>query len=417
MKNKLWVILILGIILRIFLSLTTFHPDLQAYDLAGLVLKNVNPFDFYNYLYSLPKDDLILKSYPPYIFNYPPLAYLFLGGMSLLFTVFSPQVIHLNFLFNISQVLGDYLLSFHLLALKLPYFIFDLGCAYLLMKLFQDPKSKILSFGLWMFNPINLYATYMIGQHDIIPTFFVIVALYFANISNTFKNLSLAAVALGIGASFKIFPFLFLIPVVFLSDSWSKRLKLIGLGILPYLLFVLPFLGSVGYRMNALVANQTDKSFYAQIPISGGESIIIFVSILLFFYFLFLYKKISSTNLWQHFFIVGLLFFILTHYHPQWLLWLSPLLIIESLRSKFKNTLASLTLFLSWFSLLFFFDSSLTIGLFAPVFPDLYQSQTLWQILGINIDYNFARSILQSVFTGAAIYFIYSYFPSKSTNS
>ena len=415
--KKLWIILAIGIILRIILSSITYHPDIQVFDLSGQILKRGNILTLYDYLYTLDKDNEMVKNFPPQAFNYPPAAYFLLGGTSLIFTSITPPQIHADFLFNTKNILGNIYLNLHLLMLKLPYFVFDLGCAFLLFKFLDNFKTKVLAFAFWMFNPLTLYATFMMGQYDIISTFFVILSLYVVkNGKETdLKTLYLAAVFLGIGASFKVFPFLFLIPLAALTRSWQGRFKVLAVGVAPYILTILPFLSSSGFRTNALLANQLNKSFYSQIPVSGGESIILFLAALVLFYLIFLHQKLERINLWQSFFIILLVFFIFTHFHPQWFLWLSPFLVIEMVKSQLKNILVSTTLLISWFMMLFFFDASLTLGIFAPINPVLYQSKTLWELLSINIDYNFTRSILQTFFAGSAIYFIYCYFPRKNS--
>ena len=94
-----------------------------------------------------------------------------MGGASLLTTWIVDQTVHDNFVLNFSSTLGNPQLNLLLLLLKLPYFFFDIAIAYLLMGIFKEEKTKKWAFALWMFNPVNLYATYMVGQFDIIPTF------------------------------------------------------------------------------------------------------------------------------------------------------------------------------------------------------------------------------------------------------
>lgn len=419
MRKSLWILLTAGIILRIILASVTYHPDIQIFDLSGQILKTGNILTLYDYLYTLDKDNVMVKNFPPQAFNYPPAAYFLLGGASLIFTSITPQQIHVDFLFNTKNILGNIYLNLHLLMLKLPYFVFDLGCAFLLFKFFDNFKTKVLAFALWMFNPLTLYATFMMGQYDIIPTFFVILSLYLMKkekASNS-KNLYLAALFLGIGAAFKIYPFLFLVPLVSLSKSWLDRFKILVVGLIPYALTILPFLPSQGFRMNALLANQVSKSFYPQIPVSGGESIILFLAALIFFYFVFLNFLSDKIYLWKQMFLVILLFFIFTHFHPQWFLWLTPFLIIEIVKSQFKNIFVTALMLLSWFALLFFFDSSLSIGLFSPINPKLYQGEDLWHLIGVSLDFNLLRSVFHTLIAGSAIYLIVSYFPKKLPDS
>lgn len=370
MKN-IWLILISAILLRVFLSFATFHPDIKALSDGGQFITQGHILNLYDY----SSDKLAL--------NYPPLIYWFFG----LF----------NFLFN-----GNIPL------LKLSYLFFDIFLGILLYKI-VDPKKATLAFSFWMFNPISLYATYMMGQFDIIPTFFTMLSLYFV-----VKNkLSWAAFALGGGIAFKLYPIFLIVPLIILDKSFWTKIKLVIFALLPYLISVLPYLTSSSFRANALFANQSSKSLYASIPVSGGESIILFPCFLILFYLLLYMRKLTYESSWNIYLIPLLLFFIFTHYHPQWLIWVTPFLILDLMWKRFNNLLPILLIFGSWVSSLMFFDSSLTVGIFSPLLPSLKNSASIWNILRINPDYNLARSIIQTIFTSSALYFIYQYFQRK----
>lgn len=416
--SKIKLIFGLAILIRLILGAFSFHPDIQAFNLGGWVVSQGHIFDFYDYLSRLPQDNPLAQNYPADFFIYPPLIYFYHGLFAFLFNNLLRLPAYGVFVVDLANALGNWQLNFHLLLIKLPYLIFDLLSAYLIMKLFSQKREQILAMVLWLFNPVNLYATYLMGQFDVIPTFFVLLALYLVVNRSRFawQNNLLAAAALGLGASFKIYPLFFLIPLAALERSWLSRIKIVLLGGSVYLLTIFPFIFSRGFRSSALVSNLTLKSLYPQIPISGGESILLFMLFLVFLYLLFLRFKSGSENLWQRFFLVLLLFFTFTHYHPQWFLWLIPFFIIDLVRSNFRNLLAVLLALFSFKGLLFFFDPSLTLGFFAPLFPALYNLPSIWQILHLNVDYNFLRSILQTLFAGTALYFIYIYFP-KSVES
>lgn len=359
--NKILIILIAGIFLRLFLAFSTVHPDLQAFYLGGKILTEGKILNLYDY------------SSEQAVFNYPPLIYWFFG------------------LFNFLSNWGIWLL-------KLPYLIFDLLLGLLLFRLVEE-KKKILIFGLWMFNPVSLYATYMMGQFDVIPTFFTVLSFYFI----AKDKLNFAALALGFGIAFKLYPVFLLIPLLILAKSFFEKIKLLLLAALPYFISILPYLSSGSFRSNALFASQSSKSLYASIPVSGGESILLFPFLLLLFYFYIWNNQSSRINLWKVFLIPLLLFFILTHFHPQWLIWVTPFLILDLVSNKFKNWFAQFLILASWFLSLFFFDPSLTLGMFSPQAPDL------WTLLGLNLDYNFSRSIIQTIFAGSSFYLIYKW--------
>lgn len=414
MRKKILVILFLGILLRIFLAFSSFHSDVQPFYFAGTVIAKGNILNFYDFLGHLPQNDPILKVYPTNLFNYPPVVYFFLGPISYVLSLpFSQNLLH-DFIFNFPSTLGNIQLNFLLLVLKIPYIPFDLLIGLLMYKLFKEPSQKLLALTFWMFNPINLFATYMMGQFDVIPTFFAVLAIYLVTKKENLEKASLVpeSIVLGIGAAFKIFPFLFLVPLALLKKNWGDRIKIIGVGLLTYVVSILPFLSSRGFRSTALVAGQTTKSLYPKIDISGGESLLLFPLFLIFFYLLFLYKKNLRDFLWEKFFILLLLFFVFTHYHPQWFLWITPFLIIDLVKSRLNHWPLALLSFISWLVLDTFFDPGLSVWLFSPLFPQLYNLPGIWQLLRINIDINIARSVFQTIFAGTALYYIYYYFSS-----
>ena len=410
MKKYILIILSLGIVLRILLSFISYHSDIVPFDFAGKIISQGNITNFYDYLWDLPDNHPYLKVYPKNLFNYPPLPYFFLGGASLLTTWIVDPVIHNNFVLNFSSTLGNPQLNLLLLLMKLPYFFFDIALAFVLMGLFKTEKEKKWAFALWIFNPVNIYATYMIGQFDIIPTFLTVLAISWV-VRN--KSLLPSAVLLGLGAGFKIFPLLFIIPLVLVKTDWWERFKILFTSGITYLVFSFPFILSEGFRRTAMLAGQTTKSFYAQIPISGGESVILFLVATIFIYLIFLYHKTYIESLWQNLFIIILTFFIFTHFHPQWFLWTMPFFVLDLVYTKFKHWPLFVGLLMTYVGMISFFDSGLSVGLFSAVNPALYNLPGFWKMMGTSLDINMARSLLHSVFVGISAYYIYYYFPRK----
>lgn len=408
LSRQILIILGIGILVRIFLALTTFHPDIRAFNLGGQLVASGNILNLYDYLASNTIDNPLVKTFGTDLFIYPPVIYLFHGIFNFVFAFIFGQHIENGFLIENSSVFGNPLFNLHLLLLKFPYFIFDLIAAFGLSRLFDSKRNQILAFAFWIFNPVNLYATYMMGQFDVIPVCFTILSLFFIKK----EKYQYAALALGIGAAFKIYPLLFLVPLMLIERDWKRRIGSGLLGILPYIITIAPFLPSSGFRSSALIAGLTEKSLVAQIPISGGESVILYPLFLLSFYLVLFYK--AGNELWKNFLIVLLIFFIFTHSHPQWFLWLTPFLIIELLYSNFKHRFSVLVMFATFIVGLFFFDQSLTMGIFAPLFPILYSMPSVWEIWGLNININYTRSILQTVFAAASAYYIAIYFPKIS---
>ena len=288
MKN-IWLILSLAIVVRIFLAASTFHPDIQAFNLAGKIIGEGNILNLYDYLPSLPNNDL-LKNLA--VFNYPPAIYLFNGFFNFIFNIVGLPIN--QFLLDSPANYGNILFNIHLLILKIPYLIFDLLTGFILYKMFNGKRLSNLALTIWLFNPINLYSTYMMGQFDIIPTFFTILSVYFA-----FKNkLNWAALSLGFGIAFKLYPIFLLIPLLILGKNYLEKFKVCLLALIPYILTILPYLPSHNFRSVALFASQSSKSLYASIPVSGGESILLFPTFLLIFYLIILTKK--TKEVWKY---------------------------------------------------------------------------------------------------------------------
>lgn len=408
MKNKLIVLIIIGLLLRILLALTTFHPDIRAFQFGGQLVAEGHIFDLYDYIATLPQESEIVRIFNTDLFIYPPAIYWVHGIFNFIFSqVLGLKVINEFLIENRNSFLNPNF-PLHLFLLKFPYLVFDLIAGVFLVKLMSTARQKILAATLWIFNPVNLYATYMMGQFDLVATTFTIVSLYYL----AKRRIYMSSLFMGIGIAFKIYPLFLLIPLTLVARKWRQRILIGLIGLIPYTLSLIPYINSKGYKSSALVAGQTLKSLYAQIPVSGGESIYLFLFTLGFVYLYIYYFRLPS-RFWQQGLIVLLIFYIFTHFHPQWFIWVTPFLIIDLIRSNFKTTLPILLMVVSFVLSLFFFNSSQTIALFAPINPSLYESKTLWEILNIKVDINLARSLLQTVFASGASFLIYLHLSGK----
>lgn len=401
-KNKIVILVItLGLILRVFFSFSTYHPDLRTFQYAGQIIAEGNLLNFYDFLQDLPESEDLKRLV---VFNYPPAIYFFHGLFNFIFSFLFGSSLVNGYLVEIKEGLGKFDFMFHLSLIKIPYLIFDLLVAFILVRFFERTNEKVIAITLWMFNPVVIYSAYILSQFDIIPTFFVLLALFFVNK----KKLEIASLSLGAGIAFKLFPIFLLIPLCFLGKKFSDKVKIFAIGLIPYIVSVVPYIFSPGFRTTALVASQTDKSFYANIPVSGGLNIILFPLTLAVVYLVLYYKKNvenSYSNLRRSFLVVLLSFFIFTHVHPQWFLWVTPLLIMEFIKSGKKYRAIFLSLVGYFFIYLFLYeDPSLTIGALAPLFPSLYNTKNMWEILGINIDYIYLRSFFHSLFVAASVF-------------
>lgn len=407
-----WVLI--GLALRLILMPFTVHPDIRAIDLGAYLISQKGEWlTFYDYLSRLDPGNLLVRIYGSDLFIYPPLAYLIPGIFMFFLGHFYNFSFNSLFLLDMEKTYRAFELFKTLFLLKLPYLLFDFLLAFLLYKIFAKEKGKT-AFKLWMVNPLTLYATFAMGQIDIFPTLMIVAALFFAFRER--KNLSV--LMLGVGGAFKLVPLLFLpIFVLVLERRFWSRLKLLVIGIAPYLMVIIPYLlFSPMYRQTAFLASQTDKMFYMKLPLSGAEYLSVFA--IGYFFLLFLATRLVGEKqaLWQLGLVLMLLFFSVTHYHPQWFLWITPFLIwlIIDKGKKYFSHIA--ILFACYLFLLFFFESSLHLGLFSPLIPSLIKTGSLTSLLSGLTNIFTIKSLLRSLFFASAIVLAWRLFTEKTKN-
>lgn len=391
--------LALGILLRLVLMPITAHPDLFALTFSSYFFSFEGVANIYDYLASLPRSEPLAFFYGNNFFAYPPLTYFTLGlSMLLLKPLISQELILFFMERKFALAFGRLEVFPHLFLFKLPYFFFDIATAVVLAKLFSGRKAR-LAFIFWMANPLALYVSFMQGHFDIIPVFFIVLALYFFKKARPLTS----AFTLGLGAAYKIFPLL-LAPFLVLSVK-GRREKAVAalLAVLPFAATSLPYAAiSPTFRGLVLGGGHLFKSLYAQISVSGAEGLYLFAV----FYFLLIifawYKR--GLDQWRLWLAALLGFFAFTHYHPQWFIWLTPLAIIEFIENGRKNLFIWIILFATFVFLTLTFEPSLSYGLFIPLFPGLGFTPGLSDIIGAVYDPFVLKSLARSVGAAAALF-------------
>jgi len=369
--KKLLPYLIIGLVLRLILIPISLHPDLRAPYLAGYLISRGEIFTFYDHISKLPRDHKWVQVYGDGQFNYPPLAYLVHGLYLKIVSPIFPWNAFWHLIDDIGSLRTDPGFASLMYFLKVPYLIADIIGLLILRKL-VDAKHRFAASLLWIFNPINLYASYLMGQQDIFIAVFILLAY-----------LKQSGIFLGIAAAFKPFPLL-LLP--FLGTTWRQKIIAVVTGLITYALIISPYLSSTAFKHYALLATQSDKPFYAKVMVSGSQYLPLFVVGLGLLFWL----KHGKSDLLSPL----LIFFAVTHFHPQWFVWISPLLILRVVKDK-QAILPVLILLLCYIAIIFSFDPSLNFGL-----------------LGINFslqwlfnDYNI--SLVRGAFAATSLYLIF----------
>ena len=398
--------LIAGVILRLVLMPTTFHPDLWGHSSVAYFFAYEGRINIYDHLASLSSTHPLVKSMGVGdIFIYPPLTYFTLGIFRLLVRpLANPNFMPWIWTEN-PAALSFPIFHWHLFLFKLPYLFIDVLTAFIFAKLFDEKKEK-LAFILWLFNPLTLYATFMLGQIDILPTFFLILSLYFIKK----KNYPGSLVALGIGGAYKTFPLLFIFPAAFvLGRTFKEKVKYLLLGFIPYFLTIAPYLTSSAFRQMVLFSPKQAKMLFMGWNVSGAEVIYPFLIILTFLYLHSFYAK-NKLSIFSYEALIMFLTFSVTHYHPQWFLWITPFLLVYLIKLNFKFTLLITMMFFTWFFITLLFEASLSYGLFNPIFPTLSHASSLSDLVNRYTNVFQLKSIIRSFFAGGAIFLSYFIF-------
>jgi Gpi18-like mannosyltransferase len=394
---------LVALLLRLILMPIASHPDIWSLNSARYFFVEKGEWNVYDYLASLPADHVWSKNYGQNYFTYPPLSYFTSSFFSFFLKPFYQPEITPWVMKNYPNIYGSASISRHLFLFKLPYLFFDFGIAYLLCKLFSKEKEKKAAFALWLFNPASLYSAYLVGQFELQPLFFVVLSLFLAKKEKP----TWAAVALGVGGAYKMFPLFFLPILAFsLGKTLLAKTRLFIYGLLPFVLSVLPFLGSPFFRQLVLFSNQSQKFLHMSLPLSGAEAIYLFIFLWGLVFFISYYQR-QKKHLWLYFLSIMLIFFSLTHYHPQWFVWLTPLLVIQLVKTKFKLSFLTVFMFFSWLVITLCFESSLNYGLFVPLNPTLWEAPSLSLTINRFYDVFQLKSIIRSLFAAAGAAMIF----------
>lgn len=378
MKNRLvWILIGVSIVIRFLLSASTYHSDLGAFSSAGKYIAGQGKWlTFYDEIASKDSTGKMIVYRSDVVYNYQPLAYLI------------PSIFYLPFSGIVEQT-GDYFMSrswvtsqkstfYPLLSMyKLPMILADIAILWLLSKFFKKQIHKNIAMVLWAFNPLAIYVSSMMGQVDIIIALLILISLYFG------KNKKFLLSSIFVALSALIKPIgLILIPIFVIAQfHHSKKIYksiLVGItGISVYVIGILPYINSASYRYYALFAEQINKSTYASISIASGHDIPFFFILLVLSFYMYWSKRIDLKVAMSAALLSSLVF---THFHPQWLIWQMPLLIIISVNSK--DYLFYVVAILCWLGVLFAFDETLHIQLFVHsnlAFPQTVLTSSLFK--------------------------------------
>jgi len=314
----------LGVIVRLFLMPITWHNDaVWAPWMAHFVGKG--HLDVYQTLFDLFGNTVLSPTvWVPYL----PLYYFVMGGWTRLLSALRLLDVGAWTFSYTGWVIDAFPRAVFLM--KLPYLVVDLLIWGLVVFMVEPAKRKRFSW-LYLFFPSQLWVSFVMGQNDTLPTLMTIVALYCAArflASRRFLWAAICVVSLGVGAAFKTYPLFLLLPTaIILGGSVFQIVLLIVIGIAPFLITIAPFLRTPAFVQGALF-NQEGMSLLSMTMGSGFQTAPIFLvlyGLLLSFLLFGSYQK-SLRTLRFVYLLALTLFFVLSTWPFNWLVWLIPLL-------------------------------------------------------------------------------------------
>lgn len=257
---------------------------------------------------------------------------------------------------------------------KLPFLFLHFFSAYIFQKIFK--KNNWLWFMLWLINPIVIFVTFIQGQFDIIPTFFLILSYYF-----TFsKNPYLTFLSLGVGAAYKFYPFL-LVPVfiLYFSRDLKKQILYLLLSLAPFILSVIPFFNKDYFSFLAFSENY--KMLELGLRVGPFKISYYFISYLLLLIFMLRDKKIDFHKLIKYSFLLLSIYFVFT---PNWFvqraLFIMPSLLLLSAFNKNIFRILPFFYFVYFGYVLIFFTGLFDHSLLRPTLNIQTINYLLWPI-------------------------------------
>ena len=370
MFSKYKTIILLAILIRVIIAPFFYHPDIksQHYHFQFFTQRIYN---IYDYLYQ-NKSTLGYKD----TFNYLPLPY---------YTFGITQRLSKPFLSNGFYVwLNDWgenrnnhpNIIFYMFLLKIPYLILDIFMGILLFKIYKNVKVLYL----WLFNPISIYLIYILGNFDILPTFLTVLSFYFLKKEKLFYSY----LFIGIAIALKVYPIIFLPLIYFYKPkNFIKNFKFVGISLLPIIITIIPFIAQTSFIESFLGSGLTQKILefkLFKLPIFPIFYLIILIN---YFFSKSKYKfEIASTQIF--FIFIGLVKF-----HPQWIIWFFPFILVLFINSNIYNKILFIIFFILIFTYIFLFDDNFLFwGHLIPIDPAFVDLTSPFQLIKLKTHLN-----------------------------
>lgn len=212
------------------------------------------------------------------------------------------------------------------LLFKLPQLAADAAILWLLWKMYSRWRNRVVFY--YFFNPVLFYAVFLHSQLDLIPTFFLILTLFFLIRE---KNLTASGIALGLALLTKTHIAL-TVPVflLYVFKRWGLRESLlyatVSVAVVLAGLFPLGF--SEGFVRMVLLNQKQLSLFEAYITIQNIHVILPLAAVLVIYFHMLVQKKVNADLLLFYLGIQFTILIMLIYPSPGWFVWHVPFLVI-----------------------------------------------------------------------------------------
>ena len=289
------------------------------------------------------------------------------------------------------------------------YLVFDLLCMFFILRLSfdRDDEGRLNVFKFWMFNPVVIFVIYIFARHDIIGVFATIIALLLAKKDRKYWSIIVLALAIAL----RFFPIMILLPLIFyLARSKKDYILLSVIGISG--LAGIEAFSNIYYGKSLIFSLLNTQHFNyilsAKLDLIIHDSIFIFIVAYFLIVFSFIHARNKSFDLLINYgAIIYLAYIALSYFHPQYVLWTIPFLVIIFAR---KRKLA----YYHWLQfgllmvILIYWGDLVTKFVFAPL-DHMFFIYITGPIPIIERFYDSAKfvNIFRSIFTAVSLWMIY----------
>ncbi len=275
--------------------------------------------------------DYLLLFFKPFISHFlghfdNPWNYFYQQPASIVEFPYHPLMLYmLSFFYFPIHFFGITNTVLQVIFLKIPILLADLIIFLLMYRLYPTKKNLIIVS--YFASPIVLYAAYLHSQLDLIPTMFLLLAIYLMRQ----EKYTWAAISLGLGLSTKLHlaAALPIILIYLFKNSSKKQAVLFFLTTLfTYLLISSPYLFSTGF-FHLVLQHPKQMLLFDVFTMVGPFKIYIPIFALMIFYGRFIgYAKINHDLMDAFLSMTFLTLIIFIPPAPAWYIWILPFLTI-----------------------------------------------------------------------------------------